>query len=65
MLDSKTISCRIEWFLNKAHASLWPARAWFLKFDAVWIVSMRACVCCPRPRLLVTSGMMWHDTDLI
>ena len=29
---------------------------------------MRVCVClcvCPPPRLLITSGVMWHDMDLI
>ena len=55
-------------FLNQARAGLWPARAWFLKIDPVRIVCMRACVCvcvCPRPRLLITSGVMWHDIDLI
>ena len=42
--------------------------AWFLKIDPVRIVCMRACVCvfvCPRPRLLITSGVMWRDIDLI
>ena len=55
-------------FLNQAHAGRRPARAWFLKIDPVWIVCMSVCVCvfvCPRPRLLITSGMMWHDIDLI
>ena len=55
-------------FLNQARAGLRPARAWFLKIDPVRIVCMRACVCvcvCPRPRLLITSGVMWHDIDLI
>ena len=45
-----------------------PARAWFLKIDPVRIVGMHACgyVCvCQRPRLLITSGMMWRDVDLI
>ena len=46
------------------------ARAWFLKIDLVRIVGMRVyvCVCvfvCPRPRLLITSGVMWRDMDLI
>ena len=46
------------------------ARAWFLKIHPVRIVCMRVCVCvcvcvCPRPRLLITSGVMWHDIDLI
>ena len=44
-------------FLNQA-------RAWFLKIDPVRIVCMRACVCL-RPRLLITSGVMWRDIDLI
>ena len=36
-------------FLNQAHASL--RRAWFLKIDPVWIISMRACVrVCVRAR---------------
>ena len=43
-------------WLNQAHA-------WFLKIDPVRIVGMRvhvcACVCvCPRPKLLITSGVM-------
>ena len=37
-----------------------PACAWFLKIDPVRIVSM--CVCL-RPRLLITSGVMWRDID--
>ena len=48
-------------FLNQA-------RTWFLTIDPVRIVCMRAhvCVCvCPRPRLLITSGVMWRDIDLI
>ena len=29
-------------------------------------VCVLACVCvCPRPRLLITSGVMWRDIDLI
>ena len=56
--------------LNQARAGRRPARAWFLKIDPVRIVGMRACVCvcvcvCPRPRLSITSGVMWHDIDLI
>ena len=40
--------------------------AWFLKIDPVWIVGMhvRLCVCLSL-RLLVTSGVMWHDMNLI
>ena len=43
-------------------------RAWFLKIDPVWIVSMYVYVClrmCPPLRLLITSGMMWRDIDSI
>ena len=42
--------------------------AWFLEIDPVRIVGMRACVrvcVCPRPRLSITSGVMWRDIDLI
>ena len=59
-------------FLNQAHTGCRMAHAWFLKIDPVWIVGMHvrmcACVCvfvCPRPRLLITSGVMWHDMNLI
>ena len=50
--------------LNQARSGCRPVHAWFLKIDPVQIVGMRACVCmcvCPRPRLLITSDMMWHD----
>ena len=59
-------------FLNQAHTGHRPACAWFLKIDPVWIVYMRVyvcvcvcvCVCmCPPLRLLITSGMMWHNMD--
>ena len=50
--------------MSSGHRQL--ARAWFLKIDPVRIVGMRACVCvCLCPRLLITSGVMWHDIDLI
>ena len=67
-------------YLNQACAGRRPAHAWFLKINVVWIVGMRVCVCvcvcvcvhacvhacvCPLPRLLITSGVMWHDMDLI
>ena len=40
--------------------------AWFLKIDPVWIVGMHVRVCvCLRPRLLITSGVIWHDMNLI
>ena len=46
-------------FLNQA-------RARFLKIDPVRIVDMHVCVCVyPRPRLLMTSGVIWRDMDLI
>ena len=43
---------------------------WFLKIDPVQIVGMRVCVCvcvcvCPRLRLLITSGVIWRDMNLI
>ena len=53
-------------YLNQARAGLWPACTWFLKIYPMRIVSM--CVClrgCPPPRLLITSGVMWHDMDSI
>ena len=53
-------------FLSQAHASLQPEHNWFLKSDPVQIVGMRMRVCvCLRPRLLITSGVMWPDVDLI
>ena len=61
-------------FVNQARWSVigmqQPARAWFLEIDSVRIVSMcvclHVCVCvCLPPRLLITSGMMWHDIDPI
>ena len=52
----------IKELLNQARASLRLAHTWFLKIDLVWIVGMRVCACvCPRPRLLINSGVMWQD----
>ena len=51
-------------FLNQACASRRPVHPWFLKIDPVRIIGMRVCVS-PRPRLLITSGVMWHDMNLI
>ena len=40
--------------------------AWFLKIDPVQIVSMHVCVCvCVCVSSPMTSGVMWHDMDLI
>ena len=39
-------------------------RPHLLEIDPVQIVGMRVCVC-PCLRLLITSGVMWHDMDLI
>ena len=48
------------------HGFLNQARAWFLKIDPVQIVGMHVRVfVCPCPRLLITSGVMWHDMNLI
>ena len=53
-------------FLNQVHTGHRPVCTWFLTIDPVQIVSMCVCVCvCPPPRLLITSGMMWHDIDPI
>ena len=48
------------------------AHAWFLKIDPVRIVGMRVCMCvcvhmcvCPCPRLLITSGVICRDMNLI
>ena len=48
-------------FLNQACVSHRLAHAWFLKIDPMW---MSVCVC-PAPRLLITSGLMWHDMNPI
>ena len=54
-------------FLNQA-------RTWFLDIDLVRevcvcvCVSVCLCVCvsvCPPPRLVITSGVIWHDMDPI
>ena len=31
-----------------------------LKINPVWIIGMHVCVC-PRPKLLITNGVMWRD----
>ena len=41
-----------HFFLNQGHAGLRPARAWFLKIDPVWIVSMRVYVCVFAPEAI-------------
>ena len=50
--------------MRQQYAGLWLARSWFLKIDPVQIISMHVCVC-PRPKLLITRGVMWRDMDLI
>ena len=52
-------------FLNQVRTGHRPVRAWFLKIVPV---QMSVCVCvfvCPPPRLLITSGVIWHDMDSI
>ena len=41
-----------------------------LKMDSVWIIGMRVCVCvcvcvCLRPRLIITSGVIWTSYNLL
>ena len=50
--------------------NLFKPGAWFPKIDPVWIIGMRVCVCvcvcvCLRPRLLITSDVMWRDMNPI
>ena len=48
------------------HVPATGLHTWFLKIDPVGIVGIRVFVCvCLRPRLLITSGMMWRDMNLI
>ena len=50
-------------FLNQARAVLRPVHTQLLKLI---LCGSSVCVCvCPRPRLLITSGVMWRDMDLI
>ena len=55
-------------FSNQVCASLWLAHAWFLKLilygSSVCVFVCAWCVC-QRPRLLITSGVIWRDMNLI
>ena len=51
-----------KWVVGLLNQACRPASTWFLKIDPVRIVGM--CVCA-RPRLLITSGVMWHDMKSI
>ena len=60
--------------LNQARTGRRLSHTWFLKIGPVQIIGMRVrvcvcvCVCvCTRARLrlLITSGMMWRDMNLI
>ena len=55
------LTCLLEYvpFLKQAHR---PACAWFLKIASM---RMSVCVSVPTPRLLITTGVMWHDMDPI
>ena len=44
------------YLLNQARTGLWPALAWFLKIDPVWIVGIHVCVSAPK-----TVNNWWHD----
>ena len=51
--------------LNQAHTGHRPAHTWFLINVSVWTsVCVFVCVY-PPPRLLITSGVMWRNMDLI
>ena len=76
MHDLENIICVFTWrtqenytfmgFLNQARTCRRPARTWFLEINPVQIVVMHVCVCvCLHPRLLITSGVMWHDMKFI
>ena len=52
----KTIKCKV---LRRMQA-----HTWFLKLVSVQM-SLCVLVCVPVPRLLLSSGMVWHDIDLI
>ena len=50
-------------FLNQVHAGCGRRVAGFLK---LLLCGLSVCVCvCPPPRLLIISGVMWHDIDPI
>ena len=61
----------VDSFLNQACMGYRPVRAWFLRIASVHeclYARVFVCVCtcmCPHPRLLITSGMVWCDIDLI
>ena len=55
----------LPFFLNQVRAGLGRRAPGFLKLILCGSsVCVFVCVC-PRPRLLLTSGVMWHDMDLI
>ena len=60
MLIGKLLWCLQTLLLNQERDGHRPVYTWFLKIDPLQIVGMHACVCL-RPRLLITSGIMWHD----
>jgi len=49
-------------FLNQVCAGLCPACDWFLEITFVHNVCMRVCL---PPRLLITSGVIWCDIELL
>ena len=61
--------------LNQVGAGLLPAHPWFLKTVCIDIcmcvrvcvlcVCVFVCMCVSVPRILITSGMTWHDKDHI
>ena len=53
-------------FLKQVHAGCGRHVPGYLKLFLCGHLYVCVCVCvCPLPRLLITSGVMWHDMDLI
>ena len=55
----------LQILLNQACAGHRLAHSWFLETDlSLTFVCVYVCMF-PPLRLLITSGMMWHDMDFI
>ena len=69
-----TLAGNLDLFLNQAYAGRRPVPTCFLKIVSVWTsacvcvyvcVFVCVCLCVSAPRLLIISGVMWHDMDPI